>query len=166
MAPGEALSLAAQVAVALTGFAGVVVVFRSGSVHDWPAIDKFRLRLLLADSMFPLVFCMFGSALLAINPSPAAIWRWCSGFAAVFLLAFASMIRRGSRSLAEELKRTGMTWLIFYPAAVLATAITLLQLYNVAILNAFWPFYTAIVFQLVVGMVQFARFILLPPHPG
>jgi hypothetical protein len=166
MAPGEALGLAAQVAVALAGFAGVVVVFRSGSVHDWSSIDKFRLRLLLADAIFPLVFCMFGSVLLAINPPPVAIWRWCSGFTAIFLLLFAGLVRKGWRSLGEELKKMGATWLVFYPVAFLGTAMTLLQLYNIVVLNAFWPFYAAIVFQLVVGMVQFARFILLPPHSG
>jgi len=41
MEPSEALSTAAQIAVALAGFAGVVVVFRRESVHDWSAIDKF-----------------------------------------------------------------------------------------------------------------------------
>jgi len=51
--PGEALSTAAQVAVALAGFVGVVVVFRSGSVHEWSPIDKLRLRLLLSNSILP-----------------------------------------------------------------------------------------------------------------
>jgi hypothetical protein len=36
MEPGEALSTTAQIAVALAGFAGVVVVFfRRESVHEW-----------------------------------------------------------------------------------------------------------------------------------
>jgi len=34
MEPGEALGIAAQIAVALAGFAGVVVVFRRESVHE------------------------------------------------------------------------------------------------------------------------------------
>lgn len=58
MEPGEALSTAAQIAVALAGFAGVVVVFRRESVHDWSPIDKFRLRQLLTNSILPLAFCM------------------------------------------------------------------------------------------------------------
>jgi len=33
MEPGEALSIAAQIAVALAGFAGVVVAFRSGPLE-------------------------------------------------------------------------------------------------------------------------------------
>jgi hypothetical protein len=38
MEPGEILSTAAQIAVALAGFAGVVVVFRRESVHEWSAL--------------------------------------------------------------------------------------------------------------------------------
>ncbi len=166
MDPGEALGTAAQVAVTLAGFAGVVVVFRRGSVHDWSAIDKLRLRFLLANSIFPLVFCMFGSVLLAINPPPVAIWRWCSGFTLLFLFAFAGATQGGFRFLPEQLKAKDASRRIFYPVAVLGAAMMLFQLYNVAILNVFWPFYAAIVFQLMVAMVQFARFILLPPHPG
>jgi hypothetical protein len=89
MEPGEALSTAAQIAVTLAGFAGVVVVFRRESVHDWTPIDKFRLRLLLANSILPLALCVIGLLLLTIRPAPAGIWRWCSGSAVVILLPFA-----------------------------------------------------------------------------
>ena len=75
MEPGEALSTAAQVAVALAGFAGVVVVFRSGSVHEWSPINKLRLRLLLSNSILPLLLCMIGLLLLTIRPAPAGTWR-------------------------------------------------------------------------------------------
>jgi hypothetical protein len=46
MEPAEALSTAAQIAVALAGFAGVVVVFP----HDSPAtrIERERCELVLA----------------------------------------------------------------------------------------------------------------------
>ena len=54
MEPGEALGIAAQIAVALAGFAGVVVVFRREAVHEWSGIDKLRLRLLLANSILPV----------------------------------------------------------------------------------------------------------------
>ena len=47
MEPNEALGIAAQVAVTLAGFAGVVVVFRPEALHQWSALDKFRLQLFL-----------------------------------------------------------------------------------------------------------------------
>ncbi len=67
MQPGEVLSTAAQVAVALAGFAGVVVVFRRESVHEWSTLDKFRLRLLLTNSILPLGLCMIALLLLSIE---------------------------------------------------------------------------------------------------
>src|SRR6266481_4157596 len=86
MEPGEALSTAAQIAVALAGFAGVVVAFRSRSLHDWPPREKFRLWLLLGNALAPLFACLFGMLLLAIKPTPLSIWHWCSGFS--LLLSF------------------------------------------------------------------------------
>src|SRR5206468_8450828 len=88
MEPGEALGVAAQVAVALAGFAGVVVVFRRESVHEWSSIDKLRLRFLLTNSILPLCLCMLALLLLTIKPVPSGIWRWCSGIAFVVSLLF------------------------------------------------------------------------------
>jgi len=75
MEPGEALGIAAQIAVPLAGFADVVVVFRRESVHEWSPMDKLRLRLLLANSILPLGLCMMRLLLLTIKPMPPAMWR-------------------------------------------------------------------------------------------
>src|SRR4029077_6682957 len=88
MGPSEALVIAAQIAIALAGFAGVVVVFRRESVHEWSGIDKLRLRRLLANSILPLGLCMLGLLLLTIKPMPLGIWRWCSGIALIATLLF------------------------------------------------------------------------------
>jgi len=40
----------------------------------------------------------------------------------------------------------------------------LLQLYNIALLAAFWPFFAGIVYLLIMAMAQFARMILLLPE--
>jgi len=165
MEPGEALSTAAQVAVALAGFAGVVVVFRRGSVHEWSSVDKFRLRLLLTNSILPLALCLIGLLLLTIKPQPAGTWRWCSASALMIILPFAMTITKSFRRLdPQQLKRAQASVFTLYLFAVTGTGATLLQLYNVAILNAFWPFFTGIVVQLLAAMFQFARIVLLPPE--
>ena len=79
MQPGEALSTAAQIAVALAGFAGVVVAFRSSSLHEWSLLDKYRLWLLLGSALVPFFSCLFGMLLLTIKATPFPIWRCCSG---------------------------------------------------------------------------------------
>jgi hypothetical protein len=73
MQPSEALGIAAQVAVALAGFASVVVVFRRQGVHEWPDIDKFRLRLLLGNSILPLGLSMLGLLLRCEIYSAASV---------------------------------------------------------------------------------------------
>ncbi len=165
MEPGEALGIAAQIAVTLAGFAGVVVVFRRESIHEWSPADKLRLRLLLTNSILPLVLCMIGILLLTIRPVPADIWRWCSGFAFVISLLVAITMTKVFRRLDLRQMQSGrVTRLVVYLFGTLGIAVNLLQLYNAALLGAFWPFFSGIVVQLLTGIFQFARMILLRPE--
>lgn len=165
MEPGEALGIAAQIAVTLAGFAGVVVVFRRESIHEWSPADKLRLRLLLTNSILPLVLCMIGILLLTIRPVPTAIWRWCSGLAFVVSLLFAITMTKMFRRLDLQRIRSGPgTRLVFYVFGTLGIAANLLQLYNAAVLGIFWPFFSGIVVQLLTGIFQFSRMILLRPE--
>src|SRR5437764_14021917 len=106
MQPGEALGVAAQVAVTLAGFAGIVVVFRPDSVHHWSALDRFRLGLLLMNSALPLALPMVGMLMLSVEPAPASIWRWCIGVAFTAGVAlFVFMPNRRRRLSAAYLHR-------------------------------------------------------------
>jgi hypothetical protein len=165
MEPGEALATAAQIAVALAGFAGVVVAFRSRSLHEWSPKDKFRLWLLLGNALVPLLACLFGMLLLTIKPTPLSIWRWCSGCALVLISVFGFFSRQRQSEVGPTLfKGMGAYRYLFYMIAVLGITIGLLQAYNALISGLFWLFYAAIVFQLAIGTLQFAVMILLPPH--
>jgi hypothetical protein len=94
--PGEALGLAAPVAVTLAGFAGVLVVFRPASVHQWSSLDRFRLRLLLSNSILPLAYSVIAIFLLTIKPPSESIWRWCSGVTLTCQIPFAIFNFNGS----------------------------------------------------------------------
>jgi hypothetical protein len=165
MEPAEALSTAAQIAVALAGFAGVVVAFRSGPLHEWSFLDRFRLGLLLANALVPFFTCLFGMLLLTIKPMPPAIWHWCSGLSALLTFTFAFLSRRHQAHLARTLiKEFGGYRYVYYALAIVGTAVGLLQVYNALIAGVFWLLYLAIIFNLAIGAVQFARMILLPPQ--
>jgi hypothetical protein len=165
MEPGEALSVAAQIAVALAGFAGVVVAFRSGPLHEWSVLDKLRLWLLLGNSLVPLFNCLFGMLLLTIKPTPQPIWHWCSGFSFLGTIPFGILSRRRQLDLGPTgLKEVGSYRYLFYTISILGMAVGLLQAFNALITGVFWLFYLGIVFQLAIGGLQFARMILLPPH--
>src|SRR5262245_12996915 len=102
MDPSEILGSTAQVAVALVGFAGVVASFRPGSIRNWSAVDNFRLRLLLGNSVLPLVLCLMGMLLLAITPLSGAVWRWASGWAVPLLLPYGIYTAAVSRRIPRE----------------------------------------------------------------
>jgi hypothetical protein len=129
MQPSEALGIGAQVAVTLAGFAGVVVVFRPDSLHQWSRLDRFRLRLLLTNSIYPLIFSIFGILLLTIQPPPESIWRWCSALAAAFEIPFAMVGFKTAFSLVPgEFKNVSKV--MFYPLVSMAIAATALQFFN------------------------------------
>src|SRR5438132_6804604 len=115
MEPGEALTTAAQIAVALAGFAGVVVAFRSKSLHDWTPRDKFRLWLLLGNALVPLFNCLFGMLLLTIKPTPLSVWRWCSAFSLLLGFSFGFLSWRRQSELGPMLtKDMGVYRYLFY----------------------------------------------------
>ncbi|HEY2139746.1 MAG TPA: hypothetical protein VGH00_06690 [Chthoniobacterales bacterium] len=163
MEPNEALGVAAQVAVTLAGFAGVVVVFRPNSVHEWSSIDRFRLRLLLHNSICPLAYALFGMLLLTMKPTPHWIWRTCSLFGLLFQLPGAIVATKSTRTMTAQ-EFAGASKLLFYTLAALGLAAQLLQIINIALLNLFWPFFLCIVLHLIAGMLQFTRMVLLLPE--
>lgn len=167
MEPSAALSISAQIAVAIAGFAGVVVAVRNESVRDWGRVEKFWLRLLLLNSILPLMFSMVGLLFLAVKPVPPATWRWCSGIAALILLPYATMILKNLLRFAPgQLKSAGGGRFTSYSLFALLMAVGLVQVFNVATLAAFWPYFGTIVSLLLGAMYQFVRLILVPQQPA
>ena len=163
MEPDAALAIASQIAVALAGFAGVVTAFRVQSVHEWVAIDKLRLRLLLTNSILPLAYCLFALALLTVRPVPLHFWRWCSGVSVATNIAFAMGLSKHLASLRQlESHAAPANRIAFYFFFALGAISLILQLYNIAALNAFWPFFVSITVQLLAAMFQFMLMVLRP----
>src|ERR1700747_2221044 len=140
------------------------MVFLPYSVHQWSRVGPFRLRLLLSNSIFPLAYSLFGMLLLTIKPAPDSIWRWCSAFAAAFQVPFAiATFRTPRRFSPDEFK--GVPKILFYPLFAIGIATLLLQIYNISVLNRFWPFFAGIFVHLMAAMLQFVR-LVLPRAPG
>lgn len=166
MEPTTALGVSAQIAVAITGFAGVVAAFRNDSVHDWGPVEKFWLRLLLNNSILPLALSMVGLFLLSVTDGSPTIWRWCSGFATLFLLPYAMLIIKTVVGFAPgQLEAAGGTRITSYALIAILAGVCLLQVFNLATLAAFWPFFGAIVALLLGAMYQFVRLVLSPRRP-
>ena len=162
MEPGEALGVAAQVAVTLAGFAGIVVVFRPHSVHQWSALDKFRLQLLLTNSALPLLDALCGMFLLSVTPPIASIWQWCSGIAFSAQVLVIVFVRNPTRNIPRE-HFAAINKSLYYGVALLGTAAMALQAFNMTRWNLFWPFFAMIFIHLIAALAQFVRMVLLPP---
>lgn len=157
MQPSEALTTAAQIAVTLAGFAGVVVAFRNRSVHEWSKIDRFRLQILLANSGMPFFLSIFAIFLLSTSLDAPTIWRLCSVFSFVLIVWMGRSYGVSYRHFfsSREFRVSGGRSAIFYTASLVVIAVTLLQLYNVITLQTFWPFFAVIATFLVLAMLQF-----------
>ena len=85
MQPGEALGIAAQVAVTLAGFAGIVVVFRPDSAKGRriPPTDKRRVNRPLYYSI-----ALLGTAALVLQVINVVAWN---RFWPFFFLIFVSL---------------------------------------------------------------------------
>jgi hypothetical protein len=67
----------------------------------------------------------------------------------------------GARRLTPAQFR-GVSKNLFFPLFAIGTMTIVLQLYNMAVVNWFWPFFAGIVVDLIAGMLQFKRLVLLP----
>ncbi|MBV9618085.1 MAG: hypothetical protein JO201_02645 [Verrucomicrobia bacterium] len=165
MQPSEALSATAQISVTLAGFAGVVVAFRSGAVHEWSTVDKFRLQILLSNSALPFLLSIFAMLLTTTGLNEIRLWRLCSIVGFVVTAAMGQILSRTYRSLTgEEMKAAGSRRWVFVSSGLLGLATTLLQLYNVIRLQTFWPFFAMIATWLCLAMIQFILLVTARPE--
>jgi hypothetical protein len=161
MQPGEAVAVVAQVAVTLAGFAGIVVVFRPDAIHQWSALDRFRLRLLLTNSALPFADSLFAILLLTIDPAPVSIWRLCSAFSLATQIPFRVSMGKAMRRVPPSEHQSVNKW-IYYTIGVVAGVALALQVINIFAWNQFWPFFAGMFVNLVAAVVQFLRLVLLP----
>jgi hypothetical protein len=100
--------------------------------------------------------------LLTIKPEPVWIWRECSLFGLLFQIPGAIIAFRNARNLtSEEKKHTSKT--LLYGVGAMGGLTLLFQVFNIAVLNQFWPFFLSIVMHLMAGLLQFTRMVLLLP---
>src|SRR5262249_36309364 len=108
--------------------------FSDANLWTNAAVDKLRLRLLLANSILPLGLCMMGLLLVTIKPMPQGIWRWCSAIGFVVCLVFVVTVSRTFRRLGvRKIQREGWSTFMLYLFGALGTVAMLLQVYNLAL---------------------------------
>lgn len=157
-----ALSASAQVAITLAGFAGVVAAFGERGAREWTALDRFRLRLMLASSSYPTMLSLVGLLLLNTNLADAVRWQVLSALAAITLVGVNLLnlpqFRQFTRGELGEVSRDSR-WMFMF-TAFLGNVTLVLLVVNAVWLAAFWPFFFAIMVGIGLALVQFVRLIV------
>ena len=150
--PSEVLLVGiATLGVTLTGFAGVVAVFREDDA--WTEVQAFRLRVLVRNglavmfmALLPLLFLAgFDDDRVAIGAASgsSAVWMWIS----IFQLQ-RQWLRIASFRVPANLTSTLMAWI----ATVLFTV-------NAIWLDQAWPYVTGLALVLLTAALAFQRMI-------
>lgn len=88
MEEAETLRTIAEVAIAIAGFTGVVVVFGSRTRGEWTRLEADRLWLLLAQALLAALLAFVPILLHSGGLADQAVWRVSNG---TFAIAFAAL---------------------------------------------------------------------------
>lgn len=82
----------AELAVAMAGFASIVVLFKRGRTGGWVPADADRFNGMLLHAMAAGFFCVFPPFISVFTSDPSRIWTIASASIAVQLLLHAAVI--------------------------------------------------------------------------
>jgi hypothetical protein len=127
----DILQTIAEVAVALTGFSGVVVVLGPRGSGSWSREDLLQLRTLVEPSLVALFGSFLpGTLLLAVRSEPFA-WRLSNGALAMLgLVALVAFARRSRLAGTTPGQRVLVALAIFGIGALFITSLGLLPHYE------------------------------------
>ncbi|PCI79755.1 MAG: hypothetical protein COB20_03995 [SAR86 cluster bacterium] len=154
----ETLLGIAQLAIALAGFSGVVIVFGSRREGAWHPGDNLRLAFLIESSLTAAGFALLALLLSYSFPgSLSTAWISVSLLWSAYMMwsLYSSHVRIGLNSEKhDDIDRlsNGLVTLIF-------TVLILVQFANLLLWKEFWPVLAALCFNLAGATMQFARLI-------
>ncbi len=153
----DLLPLFAEVAIAITGFSGIISIFGRDK-NSWSAADVTRLISLLTASLSAFIFCLIALALIASGISEHLTWRIASGFIAIERLVWVFRFARTQRIFAASKQ----TFVFFYIFTFGNIAMLILSAANAAFIATLWPFAAAVVWYLIESSWVFVRLVLFP----
>jgi len=156
MDSGSVLSTAVEVAIAIGGFAGIVIVLGPSRGHDWSASSRLLLSALLLMSIAVAAFGFLPQILGVAGVVDEVLWRVASSLHAVYLAGIIGYRVRQTVRLPSAERSVGLATRALIGTAPVGAVV--LQLANAIWLQQAWPYLTAIVLM-VLG--SFAVFMVL-----
>ena len=158
----EILQTLAEVAIALTGFTGIVVALRSRADEALSGYALVRFRILLFASLAAVAFALLPFLCHHLGVPPVATWSICSSAVAAIMIPIAIHDTRAFRTYSDvmpELDRRIAPLL-----GVVGAALWMYQVSNVLVLHAFGPYLVAPMWFLGFSAFQFSQMVLEMEH--
>jgi hypothetical protein len=167
MEPFEALSLCGEVAIAITGFSGVVLVFGERRGGLLGSVEHLRFRMLFTATLIPLGLVSLASILDSYGLDQSATWRICS---MVYIVAASVTgflnVRAGARASSGDrnlqVPRFASIWRGGAIALAVAFVVIALQLANALSLHSFWPVLIAVWWGIALSLFAFVGLVFPP----
>jgi len=153
----EVLVGVTEIAVALAGFTGVVVVFGSRSAGSWLPGDRLRMGFMLEASLTAGGFALLALVLFSSMHDAHNAWAVVSGLWALYMVYSLYISRQKIRENLEhhhDIDETANR-VVFTLFALLIV----LQCINVVLWREFAPLLAALVLNIAGSAMQFARLI-------
>ena len=161
---GSALLALAQVAVGLIGFSSVLVAL-SGEPSKWSALDSYRIKGMLGNSITLLLLSLVPFLLAFLGVDGALTWRCSAGLVAVLLVIGMITNLRGYLRLSESHRaatRPAFVWSIYFVAVLVLIA------ESAAALGILEPaegiYFLGLYFTLVLSAYLIVRFLFARPQ--
>jgi hypothetical protein len=159
----DSLLTTAEVAVALAGFAGIVVVLGKPSLSDWSRVDVLRLETLLVVSLGAVVFALVPIALHHAGLPGRTVIATSSALMMLYIAALLCRFQIRVRRLDPESRATLSP---IFTRVILAVWIVIfvnlaLNSLDVVFQREFGIYFLALLWFLIVSVIQFARIILV-----
>jgi len=138
----------AEIAVAIAGFAAIVVIFRRRDEGTWEAYDGDRFNGMIMHALVALAFCFLPSVLAVFVDEPATLWAIASGLLSLWTLGHVIGVLRFATT--GRAGRIGLT-LGLAVAVVLA-----LNALGVGFHRAFAPYLLGVLWHVFQAAILFA----------
>jgi hypothetical protein len=159
----DTLLATAEVAVALAGFSGVVVVLGRPSLSDWTPVDVLRLQSLLGVSLGAVILALLPLAFYHAGLTHALAIGLSSSLMAGYILIAGVLFQRSIRGLSPESRQLlsgGLTG-VLSAIWLLVFLVVVLNAIGIVFRHEFGAYFLCLLWFLVVAVVQFARIILV-----
>jgi len=154
---GDILQTVAEIAIALTGFTGIVAALGWRRDSPWSRFDLARFRTLLISSLAASLFSLLPFLFFHSGVSSDAVWSVGSGLIALYMAVVTFFDARSLRAVTDM---SSVDRALVPTFAVLGLAVWGAQIANIIFVHEFAPYLGALLWFILLASLTFVRLLL------